>query len=58
MFEAKICYSNGREHRVEAADMKLLYEKCKSFIENENVLAIYVYKIHYFGYFKNPLEKK
>lgn len=58
MFEARISYKSGRFHTVEANSLEFLKEKCKLFIDDPEVIDIWVVKIEGFGWLKNELIPK
>lgn len=53
MLEARITYNNGRTHIVEANTLDMLKSKCKPFIENNDVLEIWVYQVDGLGALKS-----
>lgn len=56
MLEAKISYSNGRTHTIEANTIESLKSKCQPFIDDPNVCSIYMVKLINIGWLKSPLD--
>jgi hypothetical protein len=55
MYEARITYENGKTHTIEANTIEMLKIECQSFIEDSNVIDIWVVKFEGVGWIKSEL---
>ena len=53
MLEARITYSDGRRHVIEANTLDILREKCETYIKNDEVVDIWVVKFEGLGWLKS-----
>jgi hypothetical protein len=56
MYEARITYVSGRKHTVEASTLEMLKTKCEPFINDNEILLIWVCKIESVGFYKGLME--